>query len=252
MDLPDTPAHAVRHDGWTRECIALFLEHLSHRGNVRAACASVGMSREAAYRLRRRDALFARGWNAALVLARAASVEMLADRALDGIEEEVWYRGELVGTRRRFDTRLLLAHLARLDKQVEDDAGTADAERFDQILACVAGEPVPEALAGRDGGPPESRSETMIQAAEDARERVHDRWVEATGATEDGHTLDDEQWEAFSAECDAAAEEAALAAAALWDEWHARACETVDGLVGGRRTVSGVSTSPAADGDMHR
>jgi hypothetical protein len=101
------------------------------------------MSRDTAYRLRRRDALFARGWDAALLLARDSVAQTLGDRALDGIEEDVWHRGELMGTRRRYDTRLLLAHMARLDKLAEQQAGFGDAERFDEIVGCIAGEPVP-------------------------------------------------------------------------------------------------------------
>src|SRR5687768_13750481 len=89
-----------RHDGWTAERRTQFLDDLAQHGNVRVACGRVGMSREAAYRLKRRDALFARTWAAAQVLARGASAEVVADRAIEGIEEDVWYRGEVVGTRR--------------------------------------------------------------------------------------------------------------------------------------------------------
>ena len=122
MDLSNTPA--TRHDGWTAARKAQFLESLAHDGNVRAACARVGLSREAAYRLRRRDALFARAWAAAQLQARDNVGEVLGTRAIEGIEEEVWYRGEVVGTRRRYDTRLLLAHIARLDKLAEDGRAT--------------------------------------------------------------------------------------------------------------------------------
>ena len=88
MDQPDI-APACRHDGWTPERRTLFLDDLATRGNVRAACARVGMSRDTAYRLRRRDALFASGWDAALLLARDSVAETLGDRAIDGIEEQV-------------------------------------------------------------------------------------------------------------------------------------------------------------------
>jgi hypothetical protein len=126
---------AIRRDGWTPERITQFLDHLANDGSVRAACGRVGMSREAAYRKRRRDAVFARTWDAALVLARAASAEVLANRAIDGVEEEIWYRGELVGTRRKYDSRLLLAHMARLDKISDDERAGEDAGRFDELLA---------------------------------------------------------------------------------------------------------------------
>ncbi|HSQ95591.1 MAG TPA: hypothetical protein VLM18_05765 [Croceibacterium sp.] len=100
--------------GWTPERMTRFLDHLAQKGNVQASCKRVVLSREAAYRLRRRDPLFARGWAAAMVKAHDASIEVLADRAIDGVEEPIYHRGELVGTRTRYDTRLLLAHIARL------------------------------------------------------------------------------------------------------------------------------------------
>jgi hypothetical protein len=72
--------------------------------------------------------------------AREQVGEMLGTRAIEGIEEEVWHRGEVVGTRRRYDTRLLLAHLARLDRLVEaNPRAEADAACFDELLARYAG-----------------------------------------------------------------------------------------------------------------
>lgn len=54
-------AHGVRHDGWTIDRQLDFLAALARTGSVTSAAASVGMSRESAYRLRRRPsaALFA-------------------------------------------------------------------------------------------------------------------------------------------------------------------------------------------------
>src|SRR6478736_3108642 len=147
MDLSNSPASTTRHDGWTPARKAQFLEALAHDGNVRAACARVGMSREAAYRLRRREPLFARAWAAAQLQAREVVGDVLGTRAIDGIEEQVWHHGEVVGTKRRYDTRLLLAHMARLDKLAEEPRARDDAARFDELLACIAGEAVPEALA---------------------------------------------------------------------------------------------------------
>ncbi len=75
MDLSNPPA--IRHDGWTAARVAQFLEALAQDGNVRAACARVGMNRASAYRLKRRDGLFARAWAAAQVQAR----EVVGERA---------------------------------------------------------------------------------------------------------------------------------------------------------------------------
>jgi hypothetical protein len=165
IETPDDQA-LVR--GWTRERMARFLDHLAEKGNVRAACKRVGLSREAAYRLRRRDPLFARGWAAALVKAQDACIEVLADRAIDGVEEPIYYRGELVGTRRKYDTRLLLAHIARLDKLAEDKAALADAGRFDELLARIAGEELPAELDSEDGVLPLEREPLSRQWGEDA------------------------------------------------------------------------------------
>src|SRR5690606_18760927 len=154
--------------GWTPERKLQFLDHLAGRGNVRASCRRVGLSREAAYRLRRRDPQFARGWAAALVLARSAGSEVLADRAIDGVEEDIWYRGELVGTRRKFDTRLLLAHLGRLDKAADDKAAAKDAERFDELLALIGEAPMTRTMRSDSDAQHMSREEYAHEAAEAA------------------------------------------------------------------------------------
>jgi hypothetical protein len=250
MDQSDTPTAAFRHDGWTPERKALFLETLAATGNVRAACKRVGLSREAAYRLRRREALFMRGWDAALLRARDATADILGDRAIDGIEEDVWFRGELVGTRRRYDNRLLLAHMARLDKLVEQQASFGEAQRFDEILACIAEVPVPEALECEEGELPPDRHEHINEAAAEAEQRVNEKWA---GTGNEHGELEDDEYAAYTAERDGEIERARLEAAAEWDEWHARACDAVDALTapnGSPGTVSNVSTSPAATGPL--
>lgn len=226
MDMSHTPA--TRHDGWTPARKVQFLEALAHDGNVRAACARIGLSREAAYRLRRRDALFARAWAAAQVQAGDNVGEVLGTRAIEGIEEAVWYRGEVVGTRRRYDTRLLLAHMARLDRLAEDHGACEDAERFDELLACVAGETIPEELAVDGEDLPVDRAACAQMKAELAGEEAPD--AERGEARRRGHAEGE----------------------ALWDAWFAGACVTVDRLLGEPlaaqtvSTLSNVSTSALA------
>jgi len=62
-----------RRDGWTPRRRRQFLDDLAAGLDVRRACARAGLSRQAAYRLRRRDAEFARAWDGALRSARAAA-----------------------------------------------------------------------------------------------------------------------------------------------------------------------------------
>jgi len=181
---------------------------------VRAACERVGLSREAAYWLRRRDDEFARGWAAALVLAHDAGEELLAACATEGIEEQIWYRGELVGTRRRIDARLLLAHLPRLDAAASMESAQRDAGRFDELLAVIAGEQPPEDLLAGDDVLPVEREAAAIRAHRGGRRE----------------------------------------ALARWDGWRAGACSVVDAVLAREgaefspRTVSDVSTAALAAG----
>ena len=57
-----------RRDGWTADRQLGFLDILARTNSVSAAAASVGMSRESAYRLRRRPeaALFRAAWDRAM------------------------------------------------------------------------------------------------------------------------------------------------------------------------------------------
>ncbi|MCT2399838.1 hypothetical protein [Novosphingobium mangrovi (ex Huang et al. 2023)] len=202
----DDPAF-VPHHAWGPDRKLRFLHHLAEKGDVRAACARVGMSRQSAYLLRRRDGAFAQGWQAALVLARRHAEEVLATRALDGIEEAVWFRGELVGKKRRYDTRLLLAHLARLDRMAEE-AGPCE-DRFDELLAMVAGER-PEAHFEQD----EAGAEGADAVSADARVLEADRALEDWGGAHDPLPLPPGR----AAYVLSSAEPAWIAANGAWDE----------------------------------
>ena len=129
--------HTTRHDGWHRELRVKFLEALAQTGNVQASAYFVQRTRQSAYDLKRRDPDFARGWLAALVLAREEAQDKLQERAIEGIEEEIFYHGEVVATRRRYDSRLLLAHLARLDKIAEQIPAQRGAARFADMLDAI-------------------------------------------------------------------------------------------------------------------
>lgn len=120
--------------------IARFLEHLSRHGQVRAAAQVAGVSSQTAYVRRRREPAFAAAWDAALLHAREAAEQVLAARALHGTTETIWFRGEAVGERRRFDARLLLAHLARLDARAAAAPQAIHhlAEDFDRMLLALA------------------------------------------------------------------------------------------------------------------
>lgn len=159
---------------------ARFLDALATSGNVRASAARVGVSRETAYRARRRYPDFAQLWDAALVEARAHAAGELASYALDGVPQPVLVRGELVATWRRIDARLLLAHMARLDRFAEANPRAVHAAaRFDALLAAHLGQEadalMEETVEARStaeraslGTLPPTREEVMRHAAGEA------------------------------------------------------------------------------------
>ena len=141
-DLPGDETRAPQTQ-FTLDLRIAFLEALAVSGSVRSAARRVKVSHQSVYRARRSSAAFGRAWDAAMVIARGQAEALLADYAMSGVEEEVWYHGEIVGTRRRVSDRLLLAHLGRLDRMRTDARIEALAEDFDGLLHRMrAGEPI--------------------------------------------------------------------------------------------------------------
>lgn len=96
--------------GWTRDKQQLFIEHLAVSGSVTEAVAAVGMTRQSAYQLRRREphSIFGLLWDVAISLARQTLLDEATERALVGREVPVWHRGEQVGERVVHNDRLLM------------------------------------------------------------------------------------------------------------------------------------------------
>ncbi|HEY8593030.1 MAG TPA: hypothetical protein VIL42_09240 [Sphingomicrobium sp.] len=129
LDNPEAVAEVLtrartipaRHDGWTGERIAAFLEALSSTGMVTEACRAAGMHRDSAYALRDRDPVFAAAMAAALARSRSVVADGLLERSITGTVEHYYRDGVLVGERRHYESWLGLAVLKRLDKQAADD-----------------------------------------------------------------------------------------------------------------------------------
>ncbi len=105
--------------GWTPARQAAFVAALFDGHSVRAAAASVGLTAQSAYALRRRaDAAdFAQAWDLALDAGAMKLADTALDRALNGERRTVWYRGKAVGERVIHDNRLLIALLTRRDRR---------------------------------------------------------------------------------------------------------------------------------------
>ena len=99
-----------RHDGWTAEKQIAFLETLAETACVEQACRRVGMTRQSAYRLRRdpRALGFRDGWDNALDHGLHQLEGAAMSRAIHGVPQPVFYKGEQVGERREYDERLTM------------------------------------------------------------------------------------------------------------------------------------------------
>jgi hypothetical protein len=117
--LPDFDPVPVRfrRDGWTPERQVAFIRALSECGCVRDACRRVGMSPESAYELARRpDAQsFRIAWDVAMDNAVRRVGDGAFSRSIHGVEIPHYYKGELVGTHRRYDERLTMFILRTRD-----------------------------------------------------------------------------------------------------------------------------------------
>ena len=118
--FPFTPAPSRRrHDGWTAERQVGFIEALAATASVAAACKAVGMSASSAYDLRARPgaASFREAWGVALDHAVHRLGEAAIDRAMNGTATPVFFQGEQVGERRRYDERLTMFILRLRDPE---------------------------------------------------------------------------------------------------------------------------------------
>lgn len=140
-----TPApNNNRRDGWTPARQSEFIVQLARLGLVSAAARAVGMSPKSTYALLARDRKrrceewertcprdedgslmivgegrydrnlplsFAQAWDAALEMGRDHARDIAIDRAINGTEIPVFYRGRQVGTRVRHHNRLIVAAL---------------------------------------------------------------------------------------------------------------------------------------------
>jgi hypothetical protein len=132
----------VRYDGWTPFARRFFLQTLAETGRVSEACRWAQLSKQSAYALRARDPLFAAGWDAACEIARTQLADALFEKAIDGVTETIVKDGEVVAERHRFDSRLSIAVLHRLDKRCDRAAELgahhlAIVRHWDEWLALV-------------------------------------------------------------------------------------------------------------------
>lgn len=166
----DTLGRRLPERSWTPANQRRFLELVAEGNTARFAAYCVGLTTQSAYALRRtaRGAAFALGWRAAELLAREGIADELLERAIRGQTERITRADGSEVTRLRYDNRLAMSLLTRLDRRVEDatDGDTAAARtvagEFDAYLDLIE----------KDGGPARAGLfvARRVVATEDARD----------------------------------------------------------------------------------
>ena len=86
-----------------------FLDVLRQTGgNVSRACAAIDLTRTRAYEWRAADPLFAEAWDEAVELGTDELEEEARRRAFRGVDEPVFYQGEVCGEIRKYSDTLLI------------------------------------------------------------------------------------------------------------------------------------------------
>ena len=182
MSRPDVSAAIParqRVDGWTPDRQRAFLDFLADGLTVEAACRGVGLTHQSAYALRKRacGAGFSLGWEAAQIHARARLAAVAYSRALDGYTETTTRPDGSVVARHKFDNRLLMAQLSRLDRLADAAGGEGAAvtrhlaDNFEEFCDLIEFGRTSDvmafaALAVRDPVPPEFAAVARLREAE--------------------------------------------------------------------------------------
>ena len=208
-----TETRRLRREGWTPERKRLFLERLAECGVIVEACEAAGMSARSAYNLRDRDPLFAAGMEAASAMARPYLAHEAWSRAVNGVVERIYRDGVVVAERHRYDNRLTMSVLGRLDARIdraeergaphlhliprwEDYLAAIAEDRREDGLALLAPPPVPSEVEGPE---PAGGGEVQEKAEDhELRELREGKEAEMKAAKdEDRHTVwekDDGSW----------------------------------------------------------
>lgn len=125
----------------TQENYEKFLAKLQETANVSESCAAIGIGRTTAYEWKASDAGFSRAWDQALECGLDALEAEARRRAFQGVEEPVFYRGEICGYVRKYSDSLIMfllkAYRHQFRDRVQVDVNELD-RRFEAEMALLA------------------------------------------------------------------------------------------------------------------
>jgi len=112
----------------------LFLQELRQNGGfVGKACEAVKVSKQSVYAWRKRHSIFAGAWDRLVDLATEDLEAEARRRAYDGVEEPVFYQGEVCGHIRKFSDNLLMFTLKARKPEYRDKL-TVDVSKLDSDI----------------------------------------------------------------------------------------------------------------------
>ena len=131
----------ARRDGWTAARQIGFIHRLAICGCVGTSARGVGMSRESAWRLRKRAGAesFAAAWDEAAGWGGDRMTDLGVERCLEGEVRPYYYKGRKCGETIRYDDGLLIAVLNRLPPR--PPSGEDPVLALDRALAALAAQP---------------------------------------------------------------------------------------------------------------
>lgn len=132
----------------------LFLRALVAGRPVAEACEAANLPRANVYRWRHSDRKFRAAWDRAATLGAEAVLDQLNSaligRACDGVEVPIYYKSNVVGTKRRYSDALLLYALREINDRLVLTEAPAPAAPEPRVTVVTG--PLPE-----KGGPQEQR-----------------------------------------------------------------------------------------------
>lgn len=131
--------------------IPLFLKELRDNGGfVGKACEAVGVSKQSVYNWRESDPTFAADWDRAVDLATEDLEKEVRRRALVGVDEPVFYKGEPCGAIRKYSDSLLMFAIKARKPEYRDAVKITivDADKLIDGAVAAHNLPVPETFGG--------------------------------------------------------------------------------------------------------
>lgn len=122
----------------TPEKEAAFLEALTKGLSITAAAKDAGVGRRTAYEWREEDEAFRQIWDDAVEAGTDVLEDEAKRRAADGVDEPVFYKGDICGHVRKYsDTLIIFLLKARRDKYRDSARVDVGVDRLNEWLTAL-------------------------------------------------------------------------------------------------------------------